>query len=221
VKGTADLEEQREEPGRILRRPPGPEGGEILLEVAGESRVGADGGGRASGLDDEAGELGEVPAVEDIEDDVLVERRLVRPRKRPSSSRLRSASASACARASSAARFGLSSTSAVPADHTDPAATKSPPRITRSGLTRAIVPSRREACGLPMGAGMPRPADPGRVPSARAAGDPADAALANRVDAMREASLDFTAPVGEWIEFLAELLAAELLAESGRGRHTS
>jgi hypothetical protein len=42
-------------------------------------------------------------------------------------------------------------------------------------------------------------------------------AQANRVDADRPASIHFTAPVADWIEFLAELLAAELLRERAGG----
>ena len=43
------------------------------------------------------------------------------------------------------------------------------------------------------------------------------AARADRVDAGRADSLHFTAPVADWIEFLAELLAAELLRERAGG----
>jgi hypothetical protein len=39
----------------------------------------------------------------------------------------------------------------------------------------------------------------------------------DRVDDDRPASIHFTAPVADWIEFLAELLAAELLRERAGG----
>jgi hypothetical protein len=41
----------------------------------------------------------------------------------------------------------------------------------------------------------------------------------DRIDVTRSDSLHFTAPVADWIEFLAELLAAELLRERAGGGH--
>jgi hypothetical protein len=43
----------------------------------------------------------------------------------------------------------------------------------------------------------------------------------DRVDGDRPASIHFSAPVADWIEFLAELLAAELLRERAGGGDNS
>jgi hypothetical protein len=60
-----------------------------------------------------------------------------------------------------------------------------------------------------------------REPERRASGSAGDEPLAatpgKRVDAGGPDSLHFSPPVADWIEFLAELLAAELLRERAGG----
>jgi hypothetical protein len=83
-------------------------------------------------------------------------------------------------------------------------------RLTAQWSGTPLAPSARVRAS-------PDPHEPHEADTQHQDSDQNIPAQPDRVDADRPASIHFTAPVADWIEFLAELLAAELLRERAGG----